>query len=585
MLDPIESLAFSIYHNPGVYALLLGSGTSRSAGVPTGWDVTLELISRLSAIRDLAMSSDPETWYVQQFGEQPTYSGILERLAGTSAERQQLLRPFFEADDEERQPGLKQPTAAHQAIASLAAKGYIRVIVTTNFDHLIERALEDAGITPVVLSTTDQVQNATPLTHLPCCVIKLHGDYLDPRSLNTGQELDRYDAALERLLDRVFDEYGLVVCGWSASWDGALRSALSRRANRRYSIFWAQVGDLTKEARNLIANLEAQQIDIPGADEFFDNVRQNVEALENVVRPHPISTAMAVERLKRYMNEPQNGIQMRDLASDICTRAIHAMSDAQIFDVGQPSEAHGTTPNQCTFLVKSYVEACKTLVAMGPIAGYYTNDSNIPVWEYALSYLATEAPGSRDSLRFGWKGFPAAIALYALGMGAVAAQRLDFIGKILRTSVGRENGRDLRAARYLHLGLLFYGMLPGPDWSAANSRGDYVHMSQWLHDELQPATHQLIPNADLYTFYFDKLEILLALSYIYYRESNASYIPFSRFHIDPTNLDQILEDIMVSVKMYDEGSPYSQSGIASPLGSDWIQAIQHFRERVGIPPP
>jgi hypothetical protein len=35
MIDPILSLAVSVYHNKGVYSLLLGSGISRSSGIPT----------------------------------------------------------------------------------------------------------------------------------------------------------------------------------------------------------------------------------------------------------------------------------------------------------------------------------------------------------------------------------------------------------------------------------------------------------------------------------------------------------------------------------------------------------------------
>ena len=33
MIEPIHSLAFSIQSNPGVYAVLIGSGVSRAAGV------------------------------------------------------------------------------------------------------------------------------------------------------------------------------------------------------------------------------------------------------------------------------------------------------------------------------------------------------------------------------------------------------------------------------------------------------------------------------------------------------------------------------------------------------------------------
>jgi hypothetical protein len=45
MIDPIHSLAFSIQANRGVYAVLFGSGISRSAKIPTGWEITLDLYS------------------------------------------------------------------------------------------------------------------------------------------------------------------------------------------------------------------------------------------------------------------------------------------------------------------------------------------------------------------------------------------------------------------------------------------------------------------------------------------------------------------------------------------------------------
>jgi hypothetical protein len=50
-IDRMVSLAASVQESPGVYALLLGSGISRSAGVPMGWEVQLELIRRVAAVR------------------------------------------------------------------------------------------------------------------------------------------------------------------------------------------------------------------------------------------------------------------------------------------------------------------------------------------------------------------------------------------------------------------------------------------------------------------------------------------------------------------------------------------------------
>src|SRR5207248_9687258 len=116
--------------------------------------------------------------------------------------------------------------------------GYIRVILTTNFDRLLERAMEELGLTPTVIATVDQTAGALPLTHAGVTVIKLHGDYLDTRIKNTAKELAKYSAKLNALIDRILDEYGLIVCGWSAAWDIALREAVERCGSRRFTTYW-----------------------------------------------------------------------------------------------------------------------------------------------------------------------------------------------------------------------------------------------------------------------------------------------------------------------------------------------------------
>ena len=68
-------------------------------------------------------------------------------------------------------------------------------------------------------------------------MLKLHGDYLNTRIRNTPQELEKYPEEYNRLLDRIFDEFGLIVCGWSAEWDAALRDAIYRAVSRRYTTY------------------------------------------------------------------------------------------------------------------------------------------------------------------------------------------------------------------------------------------------------------------------------------------------------------------------------------------------------------
>jgi hypothetical protein len=188
-LEPYDVLALSLHHSPGIYALLVGSGLSRAAGVPTRWEITLDLIRRLGALDGITEPDDWEAWFGNKYTKEPNYSEILDALAAKPSERQVILQRYIEPDEGEN---TRRPTKAHHAIAKLVVDGAVCVILTTNFDRLIENALHEAGIEPTVIASEDALAGATPLIHARCIVIKLHGDHLDRRIKNTDAELGGY---------------------------------------------------------------------------------------------------------------------------------------------------------------------------------------------------------------------------------------------------------------------------------------------------------------------------------------------------------------------------------------------------------
>jgi hypothetical protein len=44
-------------------ALLLGSGVSRSAGIPTSWEIVLDLIRKAAVLEGTSAEANPEEWY------------------------------------------------------------------------------------------------------------------------------------------------------------------------------------------------------------------------------------------------------------------------------------------------------------------------------------------------------------------------------------------------------------------------------------------------------------------------------------------------------------------------------------------
>ena len=84
-VDALTRIAFSIYGSPGVYALLVGSGLSRSAGIPTGWEVTLDLVRRLAIAQGESPQPDWAAWYRAKFDKEPNYSELVADLASSPA--------------------------------------------------------------------------------------------------------------------------------------------------------------------------------------------------------------------------------------------------------------------------------------------------------------------------------------------------------------------------------------------------------------------------------------------------------------------------------------------------------------------
>lgn len=318
-LSPSAMLATSMHAQPGVYALLLGSGVSTGAGMPTGWGVVTDLVRKVAVQEDAdtanQAAADPEAWWYDHHGEGLGYSSLLESLAPTAAARQGLLEGYFEPTEDEREEGVKTPSAAHRAIAQLVKKGYVKVILTTNFDRLMEEALSAEGLAAQVISRSDAVAGMQSLSHAPMTVIKLHGDYKDLGSLNTPEELASYPQSWNDIVGRVLDEYGLVISGWSADWDTALVALMNASTNRRYPLYWDARSSKGETAQQLRAGRQGTVISAAGADELFTEVLSNIEALERLTNP-PLTTAMAVARLKRYLPDPIRRIDLHDLVMD-----------------------------------------------------------------------------------------------------------------------------------------------------------------------------------------------------------------------------------------------------------------------------
>ena len=501
-IDALLSLAHTIVSAPGTQALLLGSGVSRSAQVPTGWEVTLDLVRRVAVLAGAQAGDDPTRWFQNAYGDAPDYSALIESLAKTPAERRALLQGYFEPTQDERETGIKTPTSAHRAIARLVARGFIRVILTTNFDRLLEAALRDEGIEPVVVSSADATEGAAPITHQRCLVVKLHGDYLDDRIKNTEAELAGYDPRMDAYLDRILDEFGLIVCGWSGDWDPALRSAFERCKSRRYITTWVAVGKPGPRADRLIALRGAQIIAATGADAFFKSLAEKVISLADIGTVPPVSVGTAVASLKRYIAEDRYRVRLDDLIMEEASRLAGQLATDFPFQGGasptlELAAARVRRMDSATEILRNlFFHGCRLAVA-----------GQEPVFPRALALLAPPENVSGYNIWVDMARYPMASLVYAGALGALAVGNYRLLRKLLLFSY-RVNGRERVACDRLAAA----SALPTEAANALFSPPKrHTPTSDHLAEVVGSLATGLHPDPQLL---FDELEIWVALAYL-----------------------------------------------------------------------
>jgi hypothetical protein len=330
---------------------------------------------------------------------------------------------------------------------------------------------------------------------------------LDTRSKNTLNELCSFDEPMDALLDRVFDEYGLVVCGWSAEWDIALRRAIDRCPSRRFGAFWAAYNGLTTaEAEQLITNRRAQKISIHGADSFFGELVEKVLALESFSGRDPIPAKVAVARMKKYMQEPLRPIDFSDLVRGEVER-VYAVIHSEIFQVGSGA----ITPESIIDRLNRYEAALQVLTAMLACGGRWASaDAHVDCLCSAVKRIAD------DSRAYGgitvWldlRRYPALLAFYALGLGAIAGNKFSILRYIFETMVRNGGGRgEISIVEALNpykvLDHRTQRLLPGRD-------RQHTPLNDHVFEFLQDAMQDSLPDLTTYEEAFDTFEYLAGM--------------------------------------------------------------------------
>lgn len=246
--------------------LLLGAGASVKSGVPLADDLAA-LAVRHTYCRERGLAEDDPSikrsdwfpwlakehkWFDPASSLVAQYPRVVERLLQPREDRKQ----FFLAQIAPRVPR----STGYSALAELIAAGWLRTILTPNFDHLIHDACRaESRIRRIqsiqTPSEADLISTALPYPQ----IVHLHGSVEHYTDQNLEDETRELDAALRQRLLPLLRDRPLIVLGYRGAEPSIMRDLLIDGAaecrNYRYGIFWCVRGGTSDDMHPLVSEL------------------------------------------------------------------------------------------------------------------------------------------------------------------------------------------------------------------------------------------------------------------------------------------------------------------------------------------
>ena len=299
-----------------------------------------------------------------------------------------------------------------------------------------------------------------------------------------------------------------IICGWSGEYDQALRDALDRCKSRRFTTYWCTRGDLSPVTKPVADNRAAQPVTISDADSFFVELEERVTSIQRVGERHPMDAKASVETLKRYLVEDRHRIRLRELVQEATEELVSHLNEEE-FSIN--AKYTNEEVAQRVQRLNALSERTIALIANGCFWG---NSEQNEAWVGIIRRLAEFEARNPAANRWGYMfRYPALLALYAAGVGSVAAARYELLASLLLLPMRSPSGRERES---IVQSLSPYDILPdnaaqlllpdlGPRQKHPRPR------SQYFHRALRQIVSDLIPAEGDFGEAFDRFEYMAHL--------------------------------------------------------------------------
>lgn len=239
------------------FVFITGAGCSVTAGIPLAWEIVEELNKEFK----LQLKSLSEE-------ERNDYGKCMECIEITK--RRDYLKKYIDK---------AKINWAHIALACLLKSGYIRRILTFNFDNLLARSCGLLNLYPATYDFTAANLNMYGLIDDPA-IVHLHGQGHGFIQLNTQSETKEHAQQLEEFVRYTLNESPTLFIGYSGKND-AFFPQIEKQFNGQHRLFWVDKAPMASEhlQKSVLKSRLANYIscDKGGADTFLILLAQKLE--------------------------------------------------------------------------------------------------------------------------------------------------------------------------------------------------------------------------------------------------------------------------------------------------------------------
>jgi SIR2-like domain len=281
--DPIRSLAQFLALKKATdrkFVLMLGAGASLSSGVKPTVEIAKDLV---------ATYASPSTGDAEE---------VFDKLWSTSSadNRLLMLRPYLD----------QVPSRGYRPLADLIIQGFFDVVITFNFDRLLERALDDAGFRDYHVIVRGEVETSViprlvEAKEPRVKILKMHGslrsaDYF----LFSKEEMLNYPEEIRSVLLKL-TAHDIIICGYAFN-DLCVVKAFDDGEGSG-DIYFVNPKGAGPNIRGFLVRRRSQDRIISGDQGRFDDFFEALHAA--VTAPPPSAVARQRQNLFKFLDHYQ----------------------------------------------------------------------------------------------------------------------------------------------------------------------------------------------------------------------------------------------------------------------------------------